>query len=254
MKINTRPGKNADLKALAKALPKRVQNVQRAIGHSIAEHISKTVQSKIPTRGGWYSIYRNAITYRGTADATEWSVAGLAEIELSDPPATTTLVAFAGLDALGAALKPFNPWVIDLIPPVVGGYRDAVLARIANESSVDAERDRLAPLLPNVVDLLTSAGGRIGNDADPVIISGRTYADIAFMARRLEVGISGFPRVPHWGPAAGKAASNMEAWMGSPKITGDVTKAFSGVEIPAVNVMSKAEATNLAQLREATWA
>jgi len=251
MKLRTSKTSATPLSQIKADLGRRLHNVQRVIGRELASKIESEVRQRIPS-GGWLSIYRSSLTYRERDDGMEWAIAGMAEIELSDSPANQTLIGFAGTDPFGAVLKPYNPWPIDLIPPIADGYRDNVVARMASPSNVENERNRIAVLLPAIHSGLSDAGATVQPDGN-VEINGKKYADLAFMATKLELGYIGFPRIPHWGPAAAKTKTNAKAWASTSEVAGNVDGALLGGKLPSVATMSKVEAEMLAQLREATW-
>lgn len=253
MKIRVYTTSTMSIRALEQALPERIAAARRVIGRAVAERLAQEVKDRIPARGGWYKIYRDALTFRESAVGNEWAVLGLSPVDLRTPPVNETLIAFGGTSPEGSILKPYNPWTIDMVPPIVGGYRDAVLVRAASESSVLQQRDRLAPLLPTVVDALDTAGFRVLDDSNLLTIGGQVMADIAYLAARLEVGYPGFPRVPHWGPVVAKARSSVESWVTATDVVSRVDQALAGAAVPVVNEMGPTEADVFRELREATW-
>jgi len=241
---------DAEVKRLVDDVPRRVNNVGRAVGRAVADNVADEVKQRL-VGAGWISIYRKGIFYKELPTGDEWAVAGFSKVELSDPPADTTLFWFAG-KGLGSVLSFYNPWTLDAIPAVKGGYNDTVVARMMSESAVTSRRTELAPILPAVRTALADAGAQIEPDGQ-VIIDGEVYADLAFMARRLELGFEGYPRVPHWGPAASAAHANVGRWVSDSRVLSLVEDALVGEEPGKVVEMSKAERDELARLREATW-
>lgn len=241
----------ADLKRLADDIPRRINNVGRVVGRAVAERTAAEVRGRL-VGGGWIAIYRNGIFYKELPDGTEWAVAGFSEVELSDPPADTSLFWFVGA-GLGNPLSFYNPWTLDLIPAIRGGYDDTVVVRMVAPAAVESRRAELAPIVPNVVQALQDAGAQILPDGE-VVIDGHVYADLAFMARRLELGYEGYPRIPHWGPAASAANSNVSSWVSEGSVITAVEDVLvNGKEPGKVVEMSESERDALAKLREATW-
>lgn len=160
-----------------------------------ALHIAEIVRSRIPS-GGWYDIYKKAITYFSSADGMRYAVSGHWETQFSTFPADTTLVEFTGTSDIASVLVQFNPWVIDQLPAISGGYRVAATAKPSSAADVEARRKVLVGVATPIRDKLKGAGATIV-DGFPVV-NGRVYADIAFMARALEHGLAGLKRIPHW--------------------------------------------------------
>ena len=68
---------------------------------------------------------------------------------------------------------------------------------------------------------------------------------------RLEHGLGGFPRVPHWLPAARRAANKAKAWVSAEAPA--IERALAGDPPPDVPEMTKALETKLAKKRDKTW-
>ena len=241
------------LEELKDQLPTRLRNLQRAIGQDLAAQTADVVKAKIPSGKWWQKLYRDAITYREHADGNEWAVAGLAKTMIGDVDAETSEIRFAGLTPDGAALRPYNPWVLDQIPVIAGGYKDSVVVRSAGESVVTGHRSRLVRIVPIAIQTLEDSGFSI-EDGGKLQLNGATYVDIAFLAWAMEVGADGHERIPHWGPAANKLRTNAEKWARSAPTVRKADAALLGEEIPAVNLMSASEAEELRRIRDATWA
>ncbi|MDX1486860.1 MAG: hypothetical protein R3268_01570 [Acidiferrobacterales bacterium] len=241
------------LDKISKDLDRRFHNAKRAIGRKLAQEVTKEVLKRVPPGAGWLDIYRKAITYRESEDGMQWAVFGMSEIKLQDPPAETSLLAFQGNDEFTAILSPYNPWPVDLIPPIAGGYKGNAVVRNVAASEVEAARDRLNPLRGVIEKALSDAGATVMPPEFLVEILGKVYADIAYMAKRMELGYDGFPRIPHWGPAASKLNTMAERWAGQSESTEEVHSAFRGANLPSVSTMSQAEARSLARIRDASW-
>jgi hypothetical protein len=239
-----------ELLALKKELARRLENAGRHMGREVANQVTKAVKSRLQG-SGWIKIYREAIFYRETPDGTEWAVAGLSQEEnLFRFPATNSLAAFT---ATGDGRWPaeYNPWPIDMIP--AASYRGTtIVVRSAPESTVEDYRAARANNLPTLLAVLAEQNISVNPTGLPTA-DGGVYADIAYLAHRLELGYPGFPRVPHWGPAAAVAESSGERWLSSPELLRVVESAIKGVEPNEVPQMTKAESSALARLREATW-
>ncbi len=209
MKFGAEVKLSMPLSKLQDEVPGRIENVRRIVGREIAEKITHEVTRRIPSSGGWYKIYRDALAYKETSEGDQWAIAGFTKIELSDPPADTTLVDFAGIEPDGRALAGYNPWPIDMIPVVVGGYKDGANIYPAGEGAVTSNRERVRAILDVARQaLIDDAQASLADDSGQLEIQGDKVVDLAFLASRMEVGYGGFPRHPHWGPAVSKTRSN----------------------------------------------
>lgn len=249
--IKTTGGKA--LKKLAADVQSRIENVGRAVGRSISDHATHEVQKRL-SGGGWIRIYREAIQFLESTKGDNWAIVGLSETELSEFPADESLGYVSGDGGILAAYQaPGAGWPLDLIPPVKEGYK-SIIVQMAPASAVEEQRAAKLRILPNVIGLLGAAGFSVDTTWQlPVYAANGIFADIAYLARRLELGASGFPRVAHWGPTTSKMRSDADSWATDPATLRLVEKALKGKEPGRVAEMSEAYAADLARLRAATW-
>jgi hypothetical protein len=180
-------------------LPDRLALAEQEAGAMISARLADEVRKKIPSGGGWLDIYRDAIEYIELGKGN-YGILGVAEVSFTNLEAETTLLWFQGGDQASQVLAQYNPWPIDALPAVKGGIASDALVKPASESEVTHHRQRIAGSLSSIVALIA----RVGANVDPnglVSINGQVFADLDFMARRLEFGLGGFPKVPHWLPA-----------------------------------------------------
>ena len=250
MKLKVAGAWITDIKSFEAALEARLRNVGRHVGRQVASQATQRVKRRL--RGtGWIRLYRDSIFFRETPEGGEWAVAGLVQQDnLAQFPAETSLASFTP-SGDGRWPSEYNPWPIDVIPPAY--YRGTTLVvRNAPESTVEEYRGARIQNLPTLHKVLAERGIRVIPNGLPVADNG-VFADIAYLARRLELGYPGFKRVAHWGPAASETESNIERWMKDPKLLAMVDDAIMGATPGEVPTMSQAEASDLARLREATW-
>ena len=176
----------------------RINSARQLIAKQIVEKAAETVRGLIPNQGGWYTIYREAITYFSAQSGNLWAVSGLWPKEYSEFPADTTLIEFTPHQGnkVEEGLTSYNPWTVDQLPSLNGGIRAEARAKPASVAEVEAQRQRLLDGAVSIKKLLTDAGASY-IDGPPTIM-GKVYADIAFMATCLEHGLAGLPRIPHW--------------------------------------------------------
>jgi hypothetical protein len=202
-----------------------MHNVKRVVGAAAAKRMMEEVKKRIPASGGWYAIYRGALEAKESGD--EWIVDGLQKVPFETVPANETLLSFVGTGKFAAILAPYNPWPIDLIPPIDKGYSDAPTTRAASHEQVETRRDYLVPVLDNIKTALKDAGASLEGDSGLLRINGDIYADIGYLAMRLEHGYHGFPHIPHWGIVMSRLRTDGGKWLTDGDIPRDVDKAIS---------------------------
>lgn len=241
---------NDTAKSFQKDITKRLENVGRHLGRQLSEKVEYEVTKRLKG-SGWIRIYRDAIIYRETPEGDEWAVAGLSSEEnLFKFPTDKSLAAFSPTGD-GRWLAEYNPWPIDMIPAAT--YRGtSIIVRSAATAQVESYRAARARNLPTILQVLAEQKINVRDDGMPVADNG-IFADIAYLARRLELGYPGFDRIPHWGPAASVVERSGDAWLGEARLLRLVDDAIKGKEPGQVAQMSRAEASDLARLREATW-
>jgi hypothetical protein len=193
-------------KKFAKESPARIGRARAEVGRALSKRIAEEVKKLIPNRPGWFEIYRNAIEYVENSDATEWAVAGLSRTKLTKVPAESTQVKFGGTTPIAKVMRRHNPWTVDTIPGIAGGYSMEAEVRPASKTEIESHRARLRAVLPDVKRELTDAGAVVLEGEFPTI-AGEVFVDLVFLAKRLELGLGGFRRIPHWLKVA-RAAQN----------------------------------------------
>lgn len=220
-------------RAARRVLRQRLFDAERIVARGVSQEVAAHVRQKIPS-GGWYNIYRNAITYFSVDDGRLWAVSGLWPTEFSTFPAETTLVIFeveeglpddSPIRKIGNVMKGREPWPIDQIPAISGGYRLTATGRPASEKDVETRREALLKERAQIIDDLVEAGAQVLPNMFPVI-SGTVYADVAYMAQALEHGLAGLKRVPHWASAFLAAKNKMGAWIAGK--SGQIQAALDG--------------------------
>jgi hypothetical protein len=206
----------------------RINDARRLVAKQVVEEAAEVVRGLIPNQGGWYSIYREAITYFSVKGGDLWAVSGLWPKDYSEFPADTTLIDFTAHQGnkVEEGLASYNPWTVDQLPPLNGGIRAEAKAKPASAAEVEAQRQRLLDAAVAIKKLLTDAGASYVNE--PPTIMGKVYADVAFMATCLEHGLAGLPRIPHWVKAL-RQVQNDARDMVSP-IKADVEAVLGGKE------------------------
>lgn len=242
-----------DLKALSKDIERRIANVGREVGRAVAERVAEEVRKRLAGRGEWPEIYRDAIIYKESAEGDKWAIAGLSDrSELFEFPAENSLLYFAG-NGMGQYPALHNPWPLDVIPALTSGYDDTARIEMHDPSTVETYRQARLLNVPGVINALKAAGGNVDPTGETLVMIARVYADIKYMARRLELGFNGYPRIPHWAPAAALAASQGKNWATTPTVLRLVKSALKGGKPVEVAKMTASQADEFARIREATW-
>lgn len=175
-----------------------MRNVRTVVGRTVAHEILDDVRRRVANGTGWLKIYRDALQFWESTDGTNWMVLGYLEVPLNEFPAETSLATIGAGDEASLAMAAFNPWPIDMIPPVSGGYNASLTVRQASAREVENERNRIHSLYRTITGLIEDK--LLTGDA-LLKINGKVEADISFLGKRLELGLGGLPRVPHWLPA-----------------------------------------------------
>lgn len=222
----------------------RIDSARSLAAKTITDEVAEFVKDLIPRQGGWFDIYREAITYFSTKKGTKWAVSGLWPKEYTAFPADSTLLDFKAPDPLtggdssiAGVLASYNPWTVDRLPALMGGIQVEATARPASSSEVDAQRERLIAAETAIKSALTSVGGRIEEGGVPRIV-GVVYADVVFMAKALEHGLAGLPRTPHWVKALRAVHADAGSWVAPVKdriarvLNGEDTFSADGQAMP----------------------
>lgn len=213
-----------DLKKYQKSIKERLQQVKSVVGEKVASKIAEEVRNRIPNQGGWFDIYKEAIFF--DEEDGVWKVKAESEVELTQVPAQKSLVNFSGSSAAAAVLSSFNPFPIDTIPAVVGGIRGDQTVLVASVEEVMSHRERHASIQSEITAALSRQGVSVNWSERPVI-NGKVVADLKFLSKRLEHGLGGFPRIPHWVAAIAEAERSSQKWVSQDTlVTKDVDSSF----------------------------
>lgn len=193
-------------KDLEKALPEAARVAGEASTKRLAEKMAAQIRRLIPKKGGWYDIYRNGvqlieITPGQYEITTNFTRLGFDKIE-----AATTLLWFSGGDDVARLLSADNPWTVDTIPSVNGGFSSDIIIRPGSEAEVDFHRKKQGANMAATIAMLQRIGRQVSPSGLPTV-NGRVMADVGFLARRLEYGLGGFPRTQIWGRMPADAAN-----------------------------------------------
>lgn len=219
---------------VAQQAQRRVKAANAELGRQFAMNIAEAVKAELP-RGGWFTIYAQAVSYFESSGGEEWAAAGLWPREFSTFPADSTLIEFGGSTEVARIMASRNPWPMDAIPGLTGGYRATARAKQAAGGELEAARDRIGNIIDDVKAELSRAGAPTQDDAFP-IIAGTVYADIGHLALRLEHGLGGLPRHPVWAKAFLRAQTAAIRWAeeARPNVESVLRGASSSTAMPSM--------------------
>lgn len=224
MKLNVSVKTNVDLNKLLERAPQIGKKVYSAATKAIADRLAEEIVRKIPAGSGWLDIYRNSFRVRETADG--WEVCGLCDVPLSQYPWDSSMISVLGDDPIASVLSSYNPWPIDLIPAIDGGYNATAVVTSRTTGEVQQRREYLVVIIDNVRDAVRAAGGTIVSNEAPVF-NGQSFPDIQFLANRLEKGYGDFPHIPHISPAISLAQRDGVEWA-APAVQEALRSSFKG--------------------------
>jgi|3_EtaG_2_1085321.scaffolds.fasta_scaffold40148_1 hypothetical protein len=190
----------ADIKRFKKSIPKAGELASRAVADKVAERIKERVKRMIPNEGGWYDIYRDSVKVIRHGPNSLVVEATVSEIKFGRIPAASSLIWVSSSgDRAASVLSHHNPWTLDTIPAIQGGFTGDLTVRPASESECDVYRRKRRLEMNTVLQQLVSVNAAIARGAGELPrINGRIIADVPFLVQRLEHGLGGFPRVPIW--------------------------------------------------------
>jgi hypothetical protein len=208
MKITVDDGAvRRDIEHLKNRLIPAAREASLAATKEFAERLRKRVQDMIPNKGGWYDIYKRSIVLNETKEGHWELTTEVREILPAAVPAETSVVTISTISdttkpELAAVVQKIATkgyWTVDTIPAIDGGL--PARAKITPASPGEVEYFRRARLLdrPDLDRRIGELGIKVLKfDANLPFVNGRVFADVPFLALRLEYGYGGFPKTPIW--------------------------------------------------------
>lgn len=199
-----------DLKKYRDSVKERIEQVKTVVGDKVASKIVEEVRKRIPNQGGWFDIYRDALMF--DHEGNTWDVRAETSVELTQVPAQNSLVNITGTTAGASILASFNPFTVDTIPPITGGITGEATVLPASNGEVMSHRERHAGIQGEIETALSRQGLSV-DWTERAVINGKVIADLKFLSKRLEHGLGGYPRIPHWGAAVAAAERYSDKWV-----------------------------------------
>jgi len=237
-------------KNLQRDVMKRVRAAGTVAGRAIAQGIQEDVRKRIPRGEKWLDLYRDAIQYLEIDSKDEWAIAGLSRTTLTTVPAESTQIKIGGSSPIAAELAKHNPWTVDMLPPVSGGIPAEAEVRPASVTEMDGHRRRLREVYADVVNKITQLGATVTDGVKPSI-NGKVFIDLVFLQMRLEHGLGGFPRVPHWLKTARSAKNQAPAWVAN--AGREIREALAGGRLDEVDKLADSLRKRLEKRRDESW-
>ena len=195
-----------DIESMKSAIPEAAKKAGDATTKELVYRLRKFVRDTIPDEGGWYDIYRDSIAVQEFPDGHWELFTRINDIAPEKIPAETSLILIAPKKSddlvaveIAKLLSNLNPWTLDTIPSIYGGLPADLTILPASPGEVEIIRKERLERLPSLKHDITAIDGNVERfDASEPKINGRVVADVPFLAKCLEYGLGGFPRVPIW--------------------------------------------------------
>jgi hypothetical protein len=184
--------------SLKTSIPAAAKAAGEASTKKLAERLAARIRELIPNKDGWYDIYRSGVQLVEISPGAYEISTNFTQLGFDKIEAATSLLWFSGGDDVSQLLGADNPWTVDTIPSIVGGFSSDIIIRPGSESEVDFHRRKQRANAASITLMIERLGRQVSANALPAV-NGRVMADVPFLARRLEYGLGGFPRTQIWG-------------------------------------------------------
>lgn len=237
-------------KTFRRDVHKRARAAATAAGRAIAKGIQEDVQERIPKGEKWLDLYRDAIKFLENDKKDEWAIAGLSRTKLTTVPAESTQIKIGGSNPIAIEMAKHNPWTVDTLPPISGGIPAEAEVRPASPAEMDGHRRRLREVYADLVSKITKLGATVTDGVKPSI-NGKVFIDLVFLQMRLEHGLGGFPRVPHWLKTARAAKNQAPRWVAA--AGREIREALAGGRLDEVDKLTEDLRKRLEKRRDESW-
>ena len=229
-------------------LEDRMRAVSEAVTYESAKFVLEEIQSKLPQSGdsGEYSRSLEVVAVGSDRRGFAIRSKGLRR-KIKDLNAEKTVLYVRPKSKKILRTHPeigvlarYSPWTLDTLPFYPPKKQATVMSRPVRKGEIDAvRRDRLADKSEWLTQL-----NQLGIRPDKALRvppKAEVVPDIAFEAIRMEFGLGGTRRVPHWRPALRALANDRIQRMLSPAspISSPMTDPFSSWARPQVDVDAK---------------
>lgn len=235
-------------KKLKQVFHQRIKAAGSEAGRAISAGLRDEALKRIPKNEKWMRLYRDALTFLESKDGSSWAIAGVSPTKLTTVPAESTQIKITGSDDISMIVRPYI-WTVDTLPAIVGGYKGGAIIRPASKSEMSKHRESMRRRLPEIRKRISEAGGQL-IDGFPVV-QGKQLIDMRFLQLRLEHGLGGFPRVPHFTPASRQAKNKGRDWVNKHKA--EIQQILKGGDGSKAEVMDEALRKLLNRWRHDAW-
>lgn len=188
----------AEINRLRTAIPEAAEAGGGAALKELMERLRDRVIQMIPNKGGWYDLYKKSIKVVDKGSDQYELTTTVAEISFGDIDAENSVITISGDDEASILIGQNGPWTVDTLPALADGI-NGTLQATPDVSEVNTIRTRQLANRSSIVNKLKNLGVTVlPFDGTLPKVNGRVYADVPFLAMRLEYGLGGFPRTPIW--------------------------------------------------------
>lgn len=191
-------------------LPERIDSTIRDMMQNAAEELLEGLRNSIPDVEE-YKEYQDSLgAYEVVDPLGEWYTSGVfsrakgSHLKVIDTSRTVLYIQPRSIGGeysdAAVVLQEYEPWTVDTLPYEPTPREADVIARQVSSREVKMVEMHLKSQLPAVYARLRNAGVSSFRGAGDRILR-KVTVDLAFFALRTELGLQGYPHIPHWRPA-----------------------------------------------------
>lgn len=173
-----------------------INEMEQEAGEAIIKVVDEAIRERVIPKGDqgdWVAWYLESMKWVYDERKHEWDLQVEEEIELEDIPDGRALVWVQGSWAI---LNEMSPWPVASIPRLKGGVPGRGLVRPVSADEHQHHRDRVSKNRSKVTDWLRNQELEAG--APDLDLEHGFQVDVDFLVGRIEHGIGGFNRQPHF--------------------------------------------------------
>ena len=222
--IEVRPDKHfKQTRKFLGELPERIDSTIRDMMQNAAVELLDALRTSIPDVED-YKEYQDSLgAYEVIDPLSEWVTTGVfshskgSHLRVIDTSRTVLYIQPRSIGGeysdAAVVLQEYEPWTVNTLPYEPTPREAEVIARQVSSREVKAVETHLASQIPAVHARLRNVGVTSFRGAGELIMR-KVTVDLAFFALRTELGLQGYPHIPHWRPALKKIVSDPRKLMG----------------------------------------
>jgi len=194
----------------------REKSAMKLLPRKAASVTLQAVRNGIPPEKEW-DVYRDSLgiyELAGTGKIYEVGVVSKpkeTQLKVIDTYSTVLYIQPRGrgteISEAALLLQRYEPWSLSTLPYEPSPKEAEVIARRVSPREVKAVEIKLRSLLGPIERELARLGVRL-RKLPKTVLNRKVKMDLAYMALRLELGLAGFPHVPHWRPVLRRIVKN----------------------------------------------